>query len=317
VSLHTVAVAYALIFLFTQLRTALDSASQSAGWLGRWAASNLLATALPVCFLALFPAFFKALTPGSYVALLAVAGALSIGASLALYFEAVGGWKALRPDPSILGQIASAGRGPWLALLTNTMAASGVPTLIAAFLPSKELGYFSVAVSLYLWISGAGMAVTVPAMWDWARLAAAHDLQAVKKDLRRRQRATGIVMTSAALVMFVGAGPIVRTLYGQDFAPAVPMVRLVALNVVMTGFGSWYWHMFLALGQSGRVAVPNIASNIPSLGLAYVFLRFTNWGATGAILAGVIGGAFWIGAYELELRAALRQEKRRAGVMPH
>lgn len=301
---------YAVIFALSQLRSTVDYTCQAAGWLPQWSASNLVATVLPVALLLAYVAGLGSMTPFGYVLLLVIAAVVSFGFTLFLFMRALGGWRALSPDVTMIGPILAAGRGPWIAVASNVLAEYGRQSFIAAYLVSADLGQYGVVCALSSWVTGIGLAVRVPAMSDWSRIAAARHLAILRKDLRRRQAATAVVLATVAVLVLFSAEPILRLIYGPDYVPAAAALRLFTVEWVLCGLGGWYWIMIYAIGHPWRIAVPNLAYSLPTFVLTYLLIRFTPLGILGAVLASVIGHLGWLVSHEWNFRAALRHETR-------
>jgi len=316
--LHRIAVLYALVFAFAQFRPTLDAISQSAGWLRLWSASNLIGTALPVVFLLFYLASSKAFGPFVYVLLLVAATAMSVAFSFGGFVYMLGGPRYLRPKLSLIRPFLAAGQGPWISLFSNVLITVGVKSLIATYLVSKELGFFEIVNTFCVWIISAGLSVTIPALSGWSRLVAEQDIEALRKDVRACQAATGAVLGTMALLVIVAATPILRTLYGREFGDAALLLRIAALSMPIGGLGGWYWYAAFAIGQPWRMARPNITCCVPIFGLTYVFVRFTSLGVIGALLATTIGNFVWLAVWEYEFRQALLTARENAvGDIPH
>jgi len=306
-SLGAAAALYAAVFALTNLKATLDMISQSAGWLRRWSASNIVGAVIPVALLAGAMILWKRPTPAGIVGLYVIAASLSTAFTLFLFLQKFEIWWMLRPSLSLVRPILLAGCGPWIAILSNVLMGFGVQTLIAAHFPSSELGRYGVVGSLSAWVTGVGMAVTIPAVSDWSRLAAAHDFAALRRDFRLRQASTAAVLGTVMLLVMLAPEPILRLLYGAEFAAASPLLRIFAMSWVISGLGGWYWYCLFAMGHPWRVAPPNLAAGIPAFLLSYASIHFTHLGVQGAALATVFGSACWLATYEFNFRIVMRR----------
>jgi O-antigen/teichoic acid export membrane protein len=67
-------------------------------------------------------------------------------------------------------------------------------------------------------------------------------------------------------VTLVTARPIVETLYGPGFEPAVIALRLLSLNLVIYSFHSVFWRVLAARGEQGRALKVQLWTILPRLG---------------------------------------------------
>jgi O-antigen/teichoic acid export membrane protein len=268
----------------------------------------MVGAVIPVALLGGAMVVWKRPTPAGIVGLYVIAAGLGTAFTLFLFLQKFEIWWMLRPSLSLVRPILLAGCGPWIAIFSNVLIGFGVQTLIAAHFPSAELGRYGVVSSLSAWVSGVGLAVTIPAVSDWSRLAAARDFAALRKDFRLRQASTAAFLGAAAVLVALGAEPILRLLYGAEFAPASPLLRIFAMNWLVNGLGGWYWYCLFAIGHPWRVAPPNLAAAIPSILFTYASIHFTGLGVMGAALAIVFGSVCWLVTYEFNFRAAMRGE---------
>ncbi|MHB9023329.1 MAG: lipopolysaccharide biosynthesis protein [Armatimonadota bacterium] len=307
-SLWVVALLYAPVFIVSNFKVFLDAIFQYSGLISRWSLSTLVFTALPVLLLLALQFSRVGLTPQRYMLLMLFAVLAGLLLTLILWFSVFGVRVLLRPDFSRIGSLLTAGGGPWIAVFCNVLITFGSQTLVARYLPSRELGLYGVVLSLSTLVAGVGLAVNVPAISDWSRLAAAHDLPAVRRDFRRRQASTTVVLGTAMLLAMLAPGPILHLFYGADYVAAAPLLRVYALNWLLTGLGGWYWHYLFSIGHYHRVAYPNLAIGIPTFILSFLFLQYTKLGVQGVVIATVLGSIAWLLTYEWHFRQIMRRE---------
>ena len=303
--LHNAAVIYIVVFTLPPIRLITDVIAQSAGWLRFWSVSSVVGTGLPVALLAVYGLTHVRLTPHSYIALLVAATIASTAFTLYLLVSKVGGLSYLRPRADVARPFLAEGRGPWLSVLGNVLCNYGVRTIIATSISSRELALYDVVYVFIGWVTGIGLAVTIPALSEWSRLAAEGDIDGLRRDVRRRQRATAAMLGAVGLVSLVAARPILLAIYGPEYVGAAPVLRIMGLSLALGGLGGWYWIAVYALAQPWRIAWPNISSNVVLVLLAYVLVRFTSLGITGTAIAYVFAVAIWLAVYEWEFRRAL------------
>lgn len=66
-------------------------------------------------------------------------------------------------------------------------------------------------------------------------------------------------------VTFATARPIIETLYGPGFDPAVIALRLLSLNLVIYSFHSIFWRVLAARGEQDRVLKVQVVTIVPRL----------------------------------------------------
>ncbi len=305
-ALQAEAMLYALLVIVGQANGILLTISQAAGWLRQWSAVGFLGGLLPVAALAGYQAIGGSLAPMTYLQLSLACSLITTAFAFALFRRAVGSWRYLRPDPALAKPMLKAGRGPWIASASNVLASFGTSTLIAAHLAKSELGHYEAVLALHAWVNTVGLSVAVPALADWARSAERRDYAAMRADIRRRQLSTAVVMGTAAVIAFVFAEPVLHVLFGPEFVPAAPVLRILTLSWVGNGLGGWYWYFMFAAGEPWRVAPSNIAYGVPGFAIAFVLLTFTSLGIAGAAIARVAGLFLWVIVYEWNFRAVVR-----------
>ena len=312
-----VALLFAAFFALMQIRGALDSISQYFGWLPRWSVSNLAATLLPILLLGGLLIANGHFTPLQYMTFYVLASIAATAFTFWLFLQAIGGWSELHVDRTIIRPLLLAGGGPWLSLLSGTAVSYGVPLIIAHFLLGKEnIAYYNIVLSLNNWVTLAGMAVSMPAMARWSKLAAEGRLPELRRELRRNQLASGLVITTFMLLVGLFAAPLVHLLYGPGYDAVIPLFRLCVILTSVTGFGGWYWLSLFSLGHPSGVGPPNFCYAIPIVVISYLTMRFTHLGMCGVIMAMDIGIVLWLICYEILFRRAYRIESaKRADVV--
>lgn len=309
--LYPVALLYVVVFALAQLRVSLDAISQSAGWLRQWSVSNLVGTLLPVVFIAAFFCSHAHLTPWRYMVLLALATTVGTAVSLVIFFAKLGGWRQCRLRRALLRPFLSAGAGPWLALLSNVLLLFGVQTIIAAHCSSRALGYYSTITALSTWVVNIlGVSLSIPALSEWSQLATSGRLPELRHDFRRRQLATIVVLGSIAIFPLMWPEKIIQCLYGTQYLPSAPLLRIICLNWIISGAGCWYMSCMYALGHPWRVAIPNLAVALPTVVLTDIVVTQTRFGLAGVVAVGVITMLAWLGTYEWNFRQAMNSECR-------
>ncbi len=309
--LRPAALIYAVAFFLAPPRAAVDVVSQAAGWLRTWSASTAVATSLPLAILVGFALTPRALDPRGYMILIASAGAAAMLFSFSLLVARVRGIRHLRPRTDVIRPFLAAGRGPWLSVLGGVLTVHGVRTIIATHLANRDLGLYDVAYQFISWVTGVGMAVSIPALSQWSRMAAEGDIVGLRRSLRKCQAATAAVMGTVGLGCIFAPRQILLAVYGADFTDAAPVLQAMGMSLVLGGAGGWYWMAVYAVAQPQRVAVPNVVCSAVLLILAYLLIHFTALGITGAAAAYTLSVAAWLAIYEREFGRAISETTSR------
>lgn len=309
--LRAAALIYAIAFFQGPPRAAIDVVSQAAGWLRMWSASSAVASTMPLALLIGFALTPSRLNPRMYMILIAAAGTASLLFSFVLLLNRLGGLRYLRPRIDVIRPFLAAGRGPWLSVLGGVLTVHGVRTIIATHLPNRDLGLYDVSYQLISYVTGVGMAVSIPALSQWSRMAADGDIPGLRLSLRKCQAATAAVMGTVGTLCIIFPRLILLAVYGSDFIDAAPVLQAMGASLVLGGAGGWYWMAVYAVAQPQRVAVPNVVCSATLLLLAYLIVRFTAFGITGAAAAYTLSVAAWLAVYEREFKRAISETTAR------
>lgn len=309
--LRAAALIYAIAFFQSPPRAAVDVVSQAAGWLRTWSASSAVGSSLPLVLLVGFALTPAKLDPRGYMILITAAGTASLLFSLALFGIRLGGFRRLRPRTDLIRPFLAAGRGPWLSVLGGVLTIHGVRTIIATHLPNRDLGLYDVSYQFISYVTGVGMAVSIPALSQWSRMAADGDIAGLHRSLRACQSATAAVMGTVGLLCIIIPKQILLAVYGADFTDAAPVLQAMGASLVLGGAGGWYWIAVYAVAQPHRVAVPNVVCSATLLLMAYLVVRFTSLGITGAAIAYTLSVGAWLAVYEREFKRAISETTAR------
>ena len=87
-----------------------------------------------------------------------------------------------------------------------------------------------------------------------------------------------------SLLLFICAPLFIRLLYAPQFAPAVPILRILSLSVLFLGFSSAYGvNHLLLLGK--EVLVRNITICISCVGILLLFIMIRRYSSIGAAVS--------------------------------
>lgn len=273
---------FALLALLTTplevIATVLQFASQASG---RYDVYNRVRVAVPLvmfCGLIALP-HLATVTPIATSALLLFAGMPILG----LHFLQVK--RQFRPTLRHLGAALRVlfryARRCAPTDFLNTLSLQADRLIVVAFLPATAIGIYAVAVgavSPLAAVSNALAAVVFPR-------AVAQSPEASAAICIAAGLINALVMTVAAVALWLVAPFALRLLYGAEFLHAVPVMRLLIISAVLTTTGTVLSQLFLATGKPEILAQAQLVwlvalgafmlALLPPLGLE---------GAAGAVL---------------------------------
>ncbi len=198
-------------------------------------------------------------------------------------------------------------RPGWNTGLARELLRSGLPlggaTLVAVallnvdymvvgrLLGTEELGYYTLAFNLASWpvtfFAVAVARVSVPA---FARLQ--HDRPRLQAVYDRSSLVLLAVTLPTCLLLAVFADPLVRFLYGDKWAPAVTVLRLLAGLGLLRVLYQYWADVLVAVGAGRRTLLSQVAWLIA---LAPALVLSVHWGLLGVGVAHVVVAAAVVG----------------------
>jgi O-antigen/teichoic acid export membrane protein len=176
--------------------------------------------------------------------------------------------------------------------------------LVKHFLGLRELGFYSLAVSLVelVWLAADSIAfVVLP-----------HQTRAGERDAgvltARTCRVSLVVGTLLSAALAAAAYPLVLVAYGREFLPALPALWLLLPGIVLASLWRPLGGYLLKLGQPLALSGTSGLALLVSLGAS--LLLIPAWGIAGAAVATTA-------AYATLAAACLAWFLRRSGVAPH
>ena len=164
-------------------------------------------------------------------------------------------WKRFRPRWRGLGQsyrrLTSYGIRSYGIDLLGTLAAQVDQALVISFLPPASMGMYVVALSLSRMLNlfqSSIITVLFPKT-------AARPVEEVVDIIGLAVRvSTALTFLAAIAVMLIGP-VLLRLLYGSEFTGAVPVLRILLVEVVLNGTTWVSAQAFLALGRPGTITI--------------------------------------------------------------
>lgn len=175
------------------------------------------------------------------------------------------------------------------ASLLTLLREAVLPIVVALWSGVTAVGFLNLATSIaFLPLSFVRIAgrVLFPAL---ARLQ--DDPARFAKAAERALNRIAVVLIPCGLLLMVGADPVVRLLYGEPWAPAVPAVRLLCVAAVLGGATGVMTYAFFALGQARLVWWLNVFWTVLLWGLSLVLvprMGFVGYAAASACVSATV-----------------------------
>jgi O-antigen/teichoic acid export membrane protein len=190
-----------------------------------------------------------------------VLGALAArGANLAVLWSATRWRPTLRWNRRELVPVLKFGILFQGSVLVGLAGDAVVPTFVTIWSGVAAVGYLNWAATLaFLPLQVVGIAgrVLFPALSSLQ----AEPERFAEATARALNRVTTILYPAAALLL-AGADPVVRLVFGEAWAPAVPAVRCFCLSAIIGGTSTIFVHALYGLGRPDLVFRLNLASAV-------------------------------------------------------
>jgi O-antigen/teichoic acid export membrane protein len=284
--------------VFVVVSTLLGSLAQSFAQRDRLMTWHFNAGRLVPQVSALIAISFLVISPltSSAVWLLVVALSQTIGISLWLWsYPRVAGEKATHTLRPFLSSAIRLGPLTWISLLQY----KGDILLAGLLLPRSTVGYYAVGLSAQAAVFAAGSAGGM----RWFAYRGGRETSLAKELGRSALLAAGV-----ALLLAVAAPVWVPFLYGEEFAPAVPIVALLCAAGVLQVVDYFLAHEGLLEGIGSRIAALRLPG-IAALLLLGILARRSDWAPYA--LAFATGLSFAISAAVIHITTISSRHTRR------
>jgi O-antigen/teichoic acid export membrane protein len=178
----------------------------------------------------------------------------------------------------------------WPVGLNVLVAVAGLriaPILLMRYRGSFEVGAFASAARLAEALNLVADGVLLAVFPMLARLAprADEDRRAMADLAAIAARYLGLVFLAIALFLSQAAEPLMRALFGETFAPAAPVLAVLAWNAVLSALGTLYANLLVVVGRQRVLLLLNSVSAVAQVGLQVVLVsRFGLLGAACGVL---------------------------------
>jgi O-antigen/teichoic acid export membrane protein len=151
--------------------------------------------------------------------------------------------------------------------------------LVKHFLGLRELGYYSLAVSLaeLVWLAADSIATVV---LPHQTLAAVRDAAALTIRACRASLVAGTLLSAA---LAVAAYPVVRLAYGPEFLPALPALWVLLPGIVLASLWRPLGGYLLKLGRPLAISATSGLALLVNIGVGLLLIPL--WGIAGAAVA--------------------------------
>jgi len=207
-------------------------------------------------------------------------------------------------DPSLARELTSFSKWITLSILCVTVYNRLDVFMLTRLTDSEQVGVYSSAYRLaflFPFITGALTTVLFP------KVSALSDPRDVQRYLRRVLYAAGIVVMVLPPALLLAA-PLVTTIFGSDYAAAVPIFRILALGFSISIIVNPVGLAFYALGR------PELLALLNALQLVFLFPAnlwlIPRFGGSGAAWASTGGRMLSVAFFALFVPHALRSAAR-------
>lgn len=193
---------------------------------------------------------------------------------------------------------------PFTVLGISNMAIFSTDILFLGHYASPaDVGFYSAAnrlVQVFYVLSTLFASVTFPVMVQKAA-----DERGFARALRKMILATAAMTVPLVLVMTLGSGLIIRVVFGAAYAPAAPLLAILALTYVPVFIGSSLDNAIFARDEQGKFVIANVVGMIINAALNLVLVP--RLGAKGAAISAVVGIS------TITIITGIRMLRRRSG----
>jgi O-antigen/teichoic acid export membrane protein len=223
----------------------------------------------------------------------AAALTLAAWATMIVSVALAGRWSRFLP---VIGRVTSAtilrGLPLGAAAIAITVYYSFDTILLGVFRGSEEVPYYAAAYRIILPILALAGAVGTVAIPHLSFLVA-NDVTAASSEVVRLARQMVLVALPMAVGGALAAEPIIRLVYGPDFAPAVVPFRLLVWSVATVYANAAFAFLLLARGGDRRYLLAVAAGAAANLGLNLIVIPVA--GMVGAALVTMVSEAAVLG----------------------
>lgn len=183
-------------------------------------------------------------------------------------------------DNTLRRRIWSYAIDTWFALIVSTIVWSRIEIFfIQRYWNSQTVAMFSISLSLGILATQGPMMLTGAVMPHLAEQVGAVNKEAIQRIYSSGTRLMGLALFPICFTCAAMVPVLIPSLYGKDFAPAIPTAQLVIATSALS-FATVGSSVVMALGKSRFIALSGIAGAIASLfGCLFLIPPLGAWGA--------------------------------------
>ena len=265
------------IMVFSATLPRLMMAVREFNW---FAIVTIIHNATHLLFVLLFVWFFSLGVEGALLGLL-FSGLVTIIVSLVL-FRRKYGLKWEKPALASLFEMFHYGLRDHLSKISNQMNLRAGALFLAFFAGRSDIGLFAVAVSFttrVMIIPDVLVGVLIPRV--------ANNDSGRAELVAQGARLVGLICGGLLLIVAVFARPIVTILFSPDFIPVVPLIRILAVGVVIRSSCKVFVPYLLGINHPGIASIAAMVSALVNLSLLWILMPII--GLAGAAVSMAIG----------------------------
>jgi len=156
--------------------------------------------------------------------------------------------------------------------------------ILSLLISSEEMGYYVVALAAAQILNAQGNAIGLVVLPEIAKL---EDLVERKNLIMNSGFLAGVIGGLAATVVFVWAKPLLRTIYGEAFTPAVPILRILVVGAMIGMLHRIIADGLRGMGQPFSSTISEVAGSF--CGIVGMIIFVPKYGALGAAYSMVVG----------------------------
>jgi PST family polysaccharide transporter len=219
-----------------------------------------------------------------YWIVLTIQGVAQVGVGAALFalsFRSMPGLQLSFPGWKVLQQTLSEGWPVFLSHFFTRVYTFGSVIFVGWWVGSAELGWFSAGFKLVMVAQSLIFIPLTGALFPYLTSAFGKGTEIYRRAFKKTFGWTVTATLVVSIGLMVTAPWVIELLFGASFAPAVPMVRIMAPLLVLTALHHFALQQGLLIYHQDKTYLKIIiATGLVALGLNLMLTH--HWGATGA-----------------------------------
>jgi O-antigen/teichoic acid export membrane protein len=199
---------------------------------------------------------------------------------------------SLRVDPALIRSMLREGTPLFLSALASVIYMRTDQIMLGQLASAETLGHYSVAVRLSECVFFVPMVAHAAFYAGLVRTNAANP-GGLRAELQHYYDIISLSMIGLAVVVAAAATVVLTPLLGADYAPAIPMIWILAASLPFAGLGVARSAMLTIRGWLWTAPLTTMLGATINIGLN--FLLIPRWGGIGAACATVF--SYWLAAH--------------------